>query len=103
MTSYTGELIGTDIGEFPDTVGLPDHIRLYKQNILEDWPEEWEQTFDFVHQRSCIANAPTYEEGVKVMERLIRLLKSGSWIQIVEGTMPTEPIEEGDPPSLKIF
>ena len=99
----SAELIGTDIAGYPDTVRLPDNIKLYRQNILEDWPKEWEGTFDFVHQRACMTNAPTYEQGVKVMERLIKLLKPGGWIQIVDGSMPGEPIEENDAPMLKIF
>lgn len=97
------ELIGTDIADYPDMLGLPKNITLYKQNIFEDWPEDWEGTFDFVHQRACMANAPTFDGGVKVMERLIKLLKPGGWIQIVDGAMPTDAIAESDAASLKIF
>jgi gliotoxin biosynthesis N-methyltransferase len=50
-----------------------------------------------------MTNAPAYEEGVKVMERFIRLVKPGGWIQIVDGAVPTEPIEENDTPNMKIF
>lgn len=99
----SAELIGTDITEYPDTIGLPKNIKLYKQNILEEWPNEWKGTFDFVHQRACMANVQTYDEGLKVMERLIKLVKPGGWIQIVDGAMPTGPIEESDKPSMKIF
>jgi hypothetical protein len=45
----SAELIGTDIVDYPDTIGLPKAIKLYKQNILEDWPKDREATFD-----SCI-------------------------------------------------
>lgn len=99
----SAELIGTDIGQYPDTIGFPENIMLYKQNILEDWPEEWEGTFDFVHQRACMTNAPTYEEGIKVVQRLIKLVKPGGWIQIVDGAMPAQLIEESDTPSMKLF
>jgi SAM-dependent methyltransferase len=103
MHSSSAELIGTDIAEYPDIIGLPKNIKLYKQSILEDWPKEWEGTFDFVHQRACMSNAPTYEEGVKVLERLIKLVKPGGWIQIVDGAMPIGTIEETDMPSMRIF
>ena len=97
------ELVGTDIVDYPDTIGLPKNIKLYKQNILENWPKDWEGTFDFVHQRTVMVNVPTFEEGVEVMERLIKLVKPGGWIQIVDGAMPTDPIDECDLPSMKIF
>ena len=37
------------------------------------------------------------------MERLIKLVKPGGWIQIVDAELPTSPIEENDMPSMKIF
>jgi hypothetical protein len=37
------------------------------------------------------------------MERLIKLVKPGGWVQIVDGAMPTDPTNECDSLSMKVF
>jgi SAM-dependent methyltransferase len=95
-------LIGTDIVSFPD-IGLPQNVTLSKQDILDEWPVEWEGKFDLVHQRATMVNAGSFEEAAKVMKRLVRLLKPGGWIQVVDGAVPVAAIEEEDVASLKLF
>lgn len=88
----TRTLIGTDIAPFPPPKDLPSNIILQKQNILEEWPKDWEETFDFVHQRAELSNARTFKIGVDVVKRLIGLTKKGGYIQLVDGITLTGPI-----------
>jgi hypothetical protein len=96
-------LIGTDIAQFPELSDYPPNITLKRQNIMEDWPTEWEGTFDLAHQKNVIVHTGTFQEAVKVVRRLAGLVKPGGWIQIVDCYVPHEPIEDGDEPSDKLF
>ncbi|KAJ9647554.1 hypothetical protein H2204_000183 [Knufia peltigerae] len=94
-------LIGTDIAPFEDNVGKPDYVEWQKQDINEEWPASWQNTFDFVHQRAVIANAGSWDGAVKAVTRLAKLVKPGAWVQLVDSTMQEGDILESDPPSLK--
>lgn len=99
----SAEMTGTDIVSYPEiAAGYPSNIRFAKQNILESWPEDWQNSFDLVHQRLVLVVAGNFDAAVKTIQRLIGLVKPGGWLQLVEYAMPYGPIELSDPPSLKL-
>ncbi|UKZ83280.1 hypothetical protein TrVFT333_011087 [Trichoderma virens FT-333] len=98
----TAELIGTDIAAYPP-LELPDNITLERQDILKPWPEKWEAHFDFVHQRTALAVTGSMERAVESVRRFIGLIKPGGWIQIVDGTLITGEMAEGDKAFAKLF
>lgn len=75
--------IGTDIedGYFP--ANPPEDMSYFRQSMTEDWPKDWEKTFDLVHSRLAIPNVgmTSLSDAVR---RLIGLVKPGGWIQLVE-------------------
>ena len=101
----SAELIGTDIAPFKEgTFERPGNLKLVKQDMLAEWPKEWQGSFDFVHQRNAMANTGNEETAIETIRKLIRLVKPGGYIQIVDGYMPTgKEIEEGDKASVKLF
>ena len=75
----TAELIGTDIAPFKEgTFERPSNIKLMRQDMLAEWPKEWEGSFDFVHQRNAMANTGNWETGVQTMRKLIKLVSASS-------------------------
>lgn len=99
----TATMVGTDIAPVANASHLPVNIMLCKQNILEDWPQEWEGSFDLVHQRATMAYAGSHDRAVEVTRRLVRLLKPGGWLQLVDGYMPVASIHASDAPSTMVF
>ncbi|KEY69597.1 hypothetical protein S7711_06225 [Stachybotrys chartarum IBT 7711] len=97
----SAELIGTDILPY-DTIGLPSNIKLSKQDIHAEWPEEWAGSFDLVHQRTTLTMTGTRERAVAAVRRLVLLTKPGGWVQLVDGWMPSEPIQPDDLPATKL-
>jgi hypothetical protein len=75
--------IGTDIEDAYFPKHPPADMSYFRQSMTEDWPKEWNGTFDFVHTRLAIPNCGTtpLPEAVK---RLINLVKPGGWIQLIE-------------------
>ncbi|KAK5374877.1 hypothetical protein LTR20_001168 [Exophiala xenobiotica] len=61
MLAYpdSATLIGTDIAPLEQNVDKPDYIEWHKQDINADWPEVWQGTFDFVHQR-VVSNTASF-------------------------------------------
>ncbi|RYP21126.1 hypothetical protein DL765_002415 [Monosporascus sp. GIB2] len=98
----SAELIGTDILPF-DTIGLPPNITLSKQDIHAEWPSDWAGTFDLVHQRTALTVTGTRERAVDAVRRLILLAKPGGWVQLVDGWMPSDEIQQNDPPATKLM
>jgi hypothetical protein len=105
MLAYpdSATLIGTDIAPFEQNMDEPDYIEWHKQDINADWPEIWQGTFDFVHQRAVVSSTGDWYGAAKATIRLARLAKPGGYIQLVDSALPIEEIEEGDPPSLKLM
>ncbi|KAF9241487.1 hypothetical protein DTO013E5_8786 [Penicillium roqueforti] len=70
-------------------------FQIVKQNLVEEFPAEWKDSFDLVHQRFVIPLFKT-EEVPLVLRNLIRCVKPGGWIQLVEMDFQTpvsKPIE----------
>ncbi|PTU17402.1 hypothetical protein P175DRAFT_0445944 [Aspergillus ochraceoroseus IBT 24754] len=65
----------------PTTPATP--LTITKQNLIEDFPSSWTNTFDFVHQRFVI---PLFKdvEVPRVLHNLTSCLKPDGWIQLVE-------------------
>lgn len=98
----SAELVGTDIATYPP-LDLPDNITLTRQDILQPWPEKWEAHFDLVHQRTALAVTGGMERAVEAVRRFIGLIKPGGWIQLVDGTLTTGEIAEGDKAIVRLF
>lgn len=81
--SGTHEYVGTDIVSafFPKLVA-PGFV-FHKQSITKDWPQTWEHSFDYVHQRLTLAGA-AQTPVADYVARLVRLVRPGGWIELVE-------------------
>jgi hypothetical protein len=82
-TSVDRTYIGTDIEPelFPSQ--LPAGMTLPAQDVTKPWPADWQNSFDLVHQRLGLAGSgPTPIPDV--VTNLIRLVKPGGWIELVE-------------------
>ncbi|KAL1639135.1 hypothetical protein SLS58_008222 [Diplodia intermedia] len=103
----SAELVSADIAPFPGEtgeIGVGEGVRLVKQDFTEDWPSEWEGKFDLVLQRTCLSFHPTWSSAVATTRRLLRLLRPGGWIQLVDGAPPYGPVRPAaDPPHAKFF
>ncbi|KAF4762285.1 hypothetical protein N7455_003216 [Penicillium solitum] len=70
-------------------------LKIVQQSLVEDFPADWSNAFDFVHQRFVI---PLFkaEEVPLVLSNLTGCVKPGGWIQLVEMDFQTpvsEPLE----------
>ncbi|KAI0126667.1 hypothetical protein BJ170DRAFT_684249 [Xylariales sp. AK1849] len=93
------EYFGTDIDENLYPVAPPGNICFQNQSIREAFPAEWQQSFDLVHQRLVMA-AASPATVLSVVDRLVGLLKSGGWLQLVEVDTDCLP---GNGPALESF
>lgn len=97
-------LIGTDIGSFPsDSFTKPKNLTLSIHSYKDPWPESWQNSFDLVHMRFCVAGLADPAEAKLAIDRLISLVKPGGWIQLVDSTLLTGKILDEDKPSAKLF
>ncbi|KAL5365928.1 S-adenosyl-L-methionine-dependent methyltransferase [Aspergillus floccosus] len=82
----TTEFLGFDIipGLEDSQEKFPKNIKLKEQSVLEDFPVEWTNAFDLVHQRLLLVLFPD-EDVVKILRRLVDCVKPGGWIQLFEG------------------
>ncbi|KAF9641731.1 putative methyltransferase protein [Lasiodiplodia theobromae] len=106
----SAELVSADIAPYPGEtadggeVGVGEGVRLVKQDFMEEWPREWEGRFDLVLQRTCLSFHPTWASAVAATRRLLRLLRPGGWIQLVDGAPPYGPVDPAaDPPHARFF
>jgi hypothetical protein len=81
--------VGTDVEDsyFPKDPG-PD-VSFAHQSMTEDWPADWNGTFDLVHSRFAMAGSGT-NPMQKTVERLTKLVKTGGYIQLVENVFDEE-------------
>jgi SAM-dependent methyltransferase len=75
--------VGTDIEDSYFPKDRPSDTSYHHQSMTEPWPVEWQGTFDLVHSRMALPGIGLHplEEVVK---NLVRLVKPGGWIQLVE-------------------
>lgn len=77
----TGPLISPELFIAPEL--KPANLELVTQNLIEPFPAEWNNSFDFVHQRFIL---PLFREAEieTVVKSLAATVKPGGWIQFVE-------------------
>lgn len=85
--------IGVDIAETFPTTNLPINCSFIRADVLERLPFA-EETFDYVFMRLMYLSF-TPEEWVTVIGELVRLTKSGGWIELFD----TDTSVERPPPS----
>jgi hypothetical protein len=75
--------VGTDlVGElFPNPI--PPNIIFAKQSITEPWPQEWQGSFDLVHQRQVLGFCGDFPIK-QAVANLCALAKPGGWVELVE-------------------
>lgn len=74
--------VGTDIDPSNFPANAPEQHSYQVQDINKPWPEEWKDSFDFVHQRLALVGAgPAPKQAVV---NIAALVKPGGWIQLVE-------------------
>ncbi|KAH7250317.1 uncharacterized protein BKA55DRAFT_569212 [Fusarium redolens] len=73
---------GTDINNsfFPTTT--TDGIRYVKQDIKDDTPESWQESFDLINMRMILIAAGSGAAQRAAVTEHIKRLKPGGWIQI---------------------
>lgn len=69
--------------------GAPSGYRTVRGNLLQGLPFA-DGGFDFVHQRLMLLSVPVHAWGL-VVEELVRVLRPGGWLELVEGDTRTEP------------
>jgi hypothetical protein len=87
LPAYNWNLHGVDIHEdiFPTPERALVPLDLRKHDINTEFPVtwNWENSFDIVHQRLLIWGIKT-ENWPAATQRLLRLVKPGGWIELVE-------------------
>ena len=81
MTS-NAVLIGIDISDLTFPNIHPPNVKFQTTSVLE-LPEEWGESFDFIHQRFLVA-ALSETEWTTAIQSLFRVLKPGKYVQLVE-------------------
>ncbi|CAN9283626.1 unnamed protein product [Alternaria alternata] len=61
----------------------PNNTSYHHQSMTEPWPLQWQGTFDLVHSRMALPGVGLSSLEDAVMN-LVRLVKPGGWIQLVE-------------------
>ncbi|KAG9258505.1 S-adenosyl-L-methionine-dependent methyltransferase [Emericellopsis atlantica] len=81
----TTQFYGFDISEeqFPATDKRPGNVSLHKQNVLQDFPEEYHGSFDLVAVRLITAGLRP-ENWSTAVENVTKLLKPGGYLQWIE-------------------
>ncbi|KAF2267211.1 S-adenosyl-L-methionine-dependent methyltransferase, partial [Lojkania enalia] len=78
------QYVGTDIDPSNFPANPPSRTTYQRQNINEEWPQEWKGSFDLVHQRLALAGGGSAQKPAVL--RLVDLVKPGGWIQLIEAT-----------------
>lgn len=86
--------MGTDVWTEVFPQNPPPNFQFYEQDICKPWPAFWQGTFDLVHQRTVLVNARKIPI-TNVLSPMVALLKSGGWIQLMEGDF--SPVQENGP------
>jgi gliotoxin biosynthesis N-methyltransferase len=90
--------VGIDIDPSKFPQDPPAGTSYQVQDINKPWPEDWKNSFDFVHQRLAMVGAGPNGQGA--LKNLSELVKPGGWIQLIEAeNVP----EESDGPAMHDF
>jgi hypothetical protein len=89
--------VGTDIN--PDALpqNSPENFKYALQDVNKSWPQDWNSSFDLVHQRLVLgASGPKTQD---VAKNLAGLVKPGGWIQLEE---PSAKDDESAPKTWRL-
>ena len=86
------KLIGVDISDSSLPKTYPSNVAFQIMSIL-DLPKEWDESFDFIHQR-LLSAALSVDEWVTTIGGLFRVLKPGKNLQLIEVGL-SEDVGEG--------
>jgi gliotoxin biosynthesis N-methyltransferase len=86
----TAQLVGADIASqhFTPIEERPANLELILQNIFDEWPAQYHNYFDLVHQRFVL---PVCDDAksVDAIAKLFACVKPGGYLQIHDGDMET--------------
>ncbi|KAI0392799.1 S-adenosyl-L-methionine-dependent methyltransferase [Xylariaceae sp. FL0594] len=120
LRKHDAVLIGTDItdAKFPSSsqntyttttttaadenngdTSLPA-ITFQLQSISQPWPEDWNGTFDLVHQRLVLGGCGAAIPFGQAVRNLAALVRPGGWVQLVE---PDQTCGVRDGPAMNNF
>ncbi|KGO71393.1 hypothetical protein PEX1_067160 [Penicillium expansum] len=93
-TSSTATLIGTDVApqHFTPKDQRPSNVHLTTHSIFDIWPEDFQNSFDVVHQR-FVLTVCSDQAAQDAVKNLLACVKPGGWIELHEGNMLS--IQEG--------
>jgi len=89
------EYVGTDIDPSKFSLQPPAGTSYKVQDMNKPWPEDWQQSFDVVHQRVALASGGPMAKSA--LQNLAGLVKPGGWIQLIEAELSIEVATEGTP------
>jgi SAM-dependent methyltransferase len=96
--SPSATLVGSDLAPQHFVRDVPKNISFTAHNIFEEWPLDYHESFDLVHQRFVLTTC-TEAAAIDAINKLFKCAKPGGWIQLHEGDSQT--IQEG--PDRKAF
>ncbi|PPJ52125.1 hypothetical protein CBER1_10399 [Cercospora berteroae] len=101
------DLVGTDGTIMPAEqrpFTIPPNMRFLAQSPRDDWPNDIHGYFDLVHWQNVISSSEgSFEKAVEITERLLRLLKSGGTLLLVDRCFEPSALATTDTPSKKLF
>ncbi|KAF2210213.1 hypothetical protein CERZMDRAFT_106860 [Cercospora zeae-maydis SCOH1-5] len=101
------DLVGTDAAIMPAEqrpFTVPHNMRFLAQNPREDWPNDIHGYFDLVHWQNVISSSEgTFEQAVEITGRLLRLLKPGGTLLLVDRCSQSSGPAAAETPSSKLF
>ncbi|CAG8499530.1 5523_t:CDS:2 [Diversispora eburnea] len=74
---------GVDIVQLYPHDCMPKNLDFIQANILDGIPFE-NESFDFIHIKDCLPYFPGKLSKEQVFSELVRLLKPGGWLEIIE-------------------
>ncbi|KAM3421466.1 hypothetical protein BST61_g1859 [Cercospora zeina] len=101
------DLVGTDAAVVPAEqrpFTVPHNMRFLAQNPRDDWPDDIHGYFDIVHWQNVISSSEgTFEQAVEITGRLLRLLKPGGTLLLVDRCSEQSGVATAQTPSNKLF
>lgn len=75
-------LVGTDVIVDRTSADVESDIKVHQQDTMAEWPQDWQGSFDLVHQRFAMLTAMNQQK--LCIQKLVSLVKPGGWLQLVE-------------------
>lgn len=103
----SADLVGTDTTIMPAEqrpFTIPHNMRFLAQHPCDDWPNDIHGYFDLVHWQNVISSSEgSFEKAVEIAGRLLRLLKPGGTLLLVDRCFEPSALPTTDTPSKKLF